>query len=94
MEKEQGGTGGDWRCPMAWRGRDQWPRGEKDDGSIHNGKIRGTNHWHGVWAAGRKAISTMFVVLGLSLRRCCVFEILMAGRRQDADMAQENQRQE
>ncbi len=34
----------------------------------------------------------MFVVLGV--RRCCVFEILMAGRRHDADMAHDNQRQE
>ena len=92
MEEEQGGTVGDWRSPIAWRGREYWRRGEKDDGSVQNGKIRGTNRRHGVWAARREAIRTMFVVLGV--RRCCVCEILMAGRRQPADMAQDNQRQE
>ena len=92
MEKEQWRTATDWRCPIGWRGRDYWPRGEKDDGSVHNGKIRGTNHRHGVWAAGRKASSTMFVALGV--RRRCVREIPMAGGHQPADVAQDNQRQE
>jgi len=92
VEKEQWRTATDWRCPIAWRGRDYWRRGEKDDGSVHNGKIRGTNHRHGVWAAGPEAISTMFVVIGL--HRCFVVEILMTGRRQHAKMAEENQCQE
>jgi len=92
VEKEQWRTATDWRWPIGWRGRDYWPRGEKDDRSVHNGKIRGTNHRHGVWAARREAIRTMFVVLGV--RRCCVFEILMASRRHDANVAHDNQRQE
>jgi len=92
VEEEQWGTVGDWRCPIAWRCRDDWRRGEKDDGSVQNGKIRGTNRRHGVWAARREAIRTMFVVLGV--RRCCVREIPMAGRHQPADVAQDNQRQE
>ncbi len=88
VEKEQGGTGGDWRCTIAWTGRDEWRRGEKDGWSACNRKIRGTNHRHSVWGAGRKTISTMFVVLGLSLRCCCVLE--MTSERHDADMAEES----